>query len=163
MVAMAIDDEIFELVHATVDDDMVLGDWTDEWSDESEDDGTEPLTCIQSAEDIVMDFDELPSMFLLGYNEHGYMLPDLAPSSASSMSSSSEESMDDGMTGTFLDRLQATSQKLRESMKKSQETRKSLFFKTERTALFADRVEKVVQSVKESTDKLQTLLETKDS
>ncbi|GKY92433.1 hypothetical protein MPSEU_000213800 [Mayamaea pseudoterrestris] len=159
MAAMAIDDELYELVHSD-DDEMMLGDWCDE--DMTEDNGMHvaqglPTASFSSTDEILMDFCDLPSLDLLGYNEHGDLLPGLAYSSSSS-TSSSDDSIDEDLTGSFFDRLQVTSRKLRESMKKSQATRNSLVLKTERTAEYAERVEQVVKLVKESTDKLQVIM-----
>jgi hypothetical protein len=163
MAAMIIVDDLFDTVHTAEDDDMILVDWSDDWSDSSEDasQASQTLPTPFSSHEILMDF-ELPSLDLLGYDEHGLMLPGLSLSSASSASSTSDTSMEEGLTGSFFDRFEVTSRKLRESMKKSQETRKSLVFKTEQTAKCADRVEKIVKSSLESTDRLQSLLEKKD-
>jgi hypothetical protein len=160
MASMAIDDEIFDLAHVADHDDMVLGEWSDDMDDDDDTQASQslPPISISSMDEILMDFCDMPSLELLGYNEHGFLLPNMT-SSCSSSTSSSDDSMDDDMAGSFLDRLQSTSRKLRESMKKSQESRKSLVLKMERTAEFAGRVEEVVKSVKDSTDKLQTFLD----
>jgi hypothetical protein len=153
-------DDIYELMLPTEDDDdlMVWSDWSDDLGE------FEPTNDLPLPHASLFDFYSNNSLNLLGFDdEHGGLeLPSLSGSSVSTFSSDDSIESRRAMTGSFFERMQLSTRNLQESMLKSRESRKSLVFKTKRTAKFSKRVEKVVCSVEKSTTQLlQSLLNAK--
>lgn len=159
-------DDLYGPVHLVSDDDIVLDDWGNFFVDEEDDDDATLLSDIEmppsasSPVEVLMDMHSPQPFDLLDICEHGIMVPCLSFSSTSTFASEDDNARGD-LAGSFHERLQETTRNLQESIRKSRETRLSLVLKSDKTAEFAEHIEKVVLSVEESANQLQALLDTK--
>ena len=104
--------------------------------------------------------DELAFMCMEQNDHEKFFVPSLDDSSANSVSSS-DNSEDNSENEELKDQYLATLKKLAESMKRSQETRRSLTLKTPKTKKYErlSEVDGVLSSVEKSSRQLQYYLE----